>query len=163
MNQVRQAVWSVDANLPLANIHTLDYFLTRSMARTSFTVMMFAIAGGMALVLGAIGLYGVIAYSVSLRTREIGVRIALGAQPRSILTLIGRQAMTIILVRLTAGAVAALAVTCLLTSLLFGVRPADPIAYAIAVLLLSVVALAACYLPGRRAIRLDPLDALRHE
>jgi predicted permease len=163
MDQVRRAVWSVDANLPLASVHTLDDFLARSMARTSFTMLTLALAGGMALVLGAIGLYGIIAYSVSLRTREIGVRVALGAQPGSILMLIGRQAMVIILAGVTLGAAAALALTRFLRSLLFGIRPADPIAYSIAVLLLSVVALAACYLPGRRALRLDPLDALRHE
>jgi predicted permease len=116
MKQVRQAVGSVDANLPLARVHTLNHFYARSMARTSFTLVMLGIAGGMALLLGTVGLYGVIAWSVSRRTREIGVRMALGAQSRTILALIVGRGMAIIFVGLAAGIGGALALTRLLST-----------------------------------------------
>jgi predicted permease len=163
LKQVRAAVRSVDSKAPLARIATLSFFFARSMARTSFTLVMLGIAAGMALLLGTVGLYGVIAYSVSQRTREIGVRMALGAQPRGIVALIVRRGMGIIGVGLVAGLAAALLLTRLLSSMLYGVRPQDPLTYGGVVLLLATVALAACYLPARRATRVEPLIALRYE
>ena len=163
MKQAEQAVWSVNGNLPLGKVYTLDHFLAESMARTSFTLVMLGIAGGMALVLGMVGLYGVIAYTVSQRTREIGVRMALGAEPRKILALVVGRGMGIIGAGLAAGFVSALMLTRLLSSMLFGVRPGDPLTYAVVVLLLGVVALVACYLPARRAMRVEPMVALRCE
>lgn len=163
MRQVRQAVWSVNAKIPLASVRTLSYFYTRSMARTSFTLVMLGIAAGMALLLGTVGLYGVIAYSVSQRTREIGIRMALGAQPRKILALIVGRGMAIIAAGLGVGVLAALLLTQFLSSMLFGVHPQDPLTYAIVVVALASVALAACYLPARRAARVEPMDALRQE
>jgi predicted permease len=163
IKQIRQAVWSVDANLPIARVHTLNYFYARSMARTSFTLAMLAIAGAIALLLGTVGLYGVIAYSVSQRTREIGVRMALGARPRRILALVVGRGMAIILLGLALGMASALLISRLLSFMLFGVRPQDPITYAIIVPLLGVVSLAACYIPARRATRIEPMVALRYQ
>ena len=163
MSQVRQAVWSIDANLPIARVHTMNYYYQLSMARTSFTLVMLGIAGGMALLLGTVGLYGVIAYSVSQRTREIGVRMALGAQPRNILELVIGRGMGIIFIGLIIGVSAALGLTRLLSSMLFGVSAEDPITYLTVMLLLGTVALAACYIPARRATRIQPMTALRCE
>jgi ABC-type antimicrobial peptide transport system permease subunit len=126
MNEVRQAVWSVDSNLPLAEIHTLQYYYDKSMARTSFTLVMLAVAGGMALLLGLVGLYGVIAYSVSQRRREIGIRMALGAKHQELMGMFVRHALGLTGVGVACGLVAALALMRLMSSLLFGVRPSIP-------------------------------------
>ena len=163
MNQIRQAVWSVDANLPLASVYTLNYFYTRSMARTSFTLVMLGIAGAMALLLGTVGLYGVIAYSVSQRTREIGVRVALGAQRKDVLSLVLGEGMWVILIGLAIGLAASLGLTRFLSSLLVGVTATDPLTFAGVAILLAVSALAACYMPARRAMLVDPMLALRYE
>jgi predicted permease len=163
MNQIRQAVWSVDANLPLASVYTLNYFYTRSMARTSFTLVMLGIAGAMALLLGTVGLYGVIAYSVSQRTREIGVRMALGAQRKDVLNLVLGEGMWVILIGLAIGLAASLGLTRFLSSLLVGVTATDPLTFAGVAILLAVSALAACYMPARRAMLVDPMLALRYE
>lgn len=161
--QIQRAVRSVNANLPLARVHTLDYYCARSMARTSFTLVILSIAGGIALLLGLVGLYGVLAYSVSQRTREIGVRMALGARPRRILALVLGRGMVIVSIGLALGVVAALVFTRVLSSQLFGVRSNDPLTYALIVPLLGVVALAACYIPARRATHVEPAVALRYE
>ena len=163
MSQIRQAVWSVDANLPLASVYTLNYFYTKSMARASFTLVMLGIAGAMALLLGAVGLYGVIAYSVSQRTREIGVRIALGAQRRDVMSLVLGEGVSVILIGLAIGLAGSLALTTFLSSLLVGVTATDPLTFAGVAVLLALVALAACYIPARRAMRVDPVVALRYE
>jgi len=163
MNQVRQAVWSVDANSPLASVHTLDYFYAKSMARTSFTVVMLGIAGGMALLLGTVGLYGVIAYSVSQRTREIGIRMALGSQQSDVMRLVLSEGMLVILIGLGIGLAGSLALTRFLSSLLVGVTATDPLTFAGVAVLLTLIALAACYVPARRAMRVDPIVALRYE
>src|SRR5260370_40327948 len=116
MSEVRRAVWSVDSNLPLADVHTVDYFYRTSMARTSFTLVMLAIAGSMALLLGMVGLYGVIAYSVSQRTREIGIRSALRAQQPELTGMVVRPAMQLTGAGVTCGGLARLALTSLLAS-----------------------------------------------
>jgi predicted permease len=163
MIQIRQAVWSVDANLPLASVYTLNYFYTKSMARTSFTLVMLAIAGTMALLLGTVGLYGVIAYSVSQRTHEIGIRMALGAQRRDVMRLVLGEGMLVILMGLAIGLAGSLALTRFLSSLLFGVTATDPLTFSGVAVLLALVAVAACYIPARRAMRVDPMLALRYE
>jgi predicted permease len=163
MNEVRQAVWSVDGNLPLANVRTLDYYYSHSMARTSFTLVMLAIAGGMALLLGTIGLYGVIAYSVSQRTREIGIRIALGAQQSELTGMFVRQGLWLAGGGVICGLIVAIAAMRLMSSLLFHVSPADPITYGAVSLGLIGTAALASYLPSRRAAGVDPVDALRAE
>jgi predicted permease len=163
MKDVREAVWSVDANLPLAAVHTVDYFYTQSMARTSFTLIMLGVAGGMALLLGVIGIYGVVAYSVSQRRREIGIRMALGAQPQAVTGIFVRHGLLLSGIGVACGLGASFAVMRLMSSLLFHVSPVDPFTYvAVCVGLVATAALAS-YLPSRRAAGVDPVEALRAE
>jgi predicted permease len=163
LDEVRQAVWSVNASLPLANVRTMQTVYDKSVARTSFTLVMLGIAGAMAMALGIIGIYGVISYTVSQRQREIGIRLALGAQRGDVLQMILRQGATMTLLGVAVGMVGAFGLTRLMTSLLFGVSPADPLTFGAVAALLITVALVACYLPGRRATRVDPMLALRYE
>ena len=163
LNEVRQTVWSVDPNVPLANAHTLGYFYTRSMARTSFTLVMLGVAGGMALLLGIVGIYGVIAYSVSQRTREIGIRMALGAQRQTLTGMLVRQGLLLTGIGVVCGLVVAFASMRLMSSLLFKVSAVDPITYGAMTLGVVLVAYLACYLPSRRAATVDPVEALRAE
>jgi predicted permease len=163
MKDVRQAVWSVDANLPLSAVHTQDYFYQRSMARTSFTLVMLGIAGIIALLLGVVGLYGVIAYSASQRKREIGIRIALGAQRKTVTTMFVRQGLALAGLGVACGLVLALATTRLLQSLLFHVSPLDPVTHALACVVLCGAAALASYFPSRRTASINPVDALRAE
>jgi len=163
MNEVRRAVWSVDRNLPLADVHTLDYLYRKSMARTSFTLVMLAIAGGMALLLGVVGLYGVIAYSVSQRRREIGIRMALGAQDQELMRMFVCHALGLAGIGVACGLAAAPALTRLMSSLLFGVKSVDPATYAAVSLGLIATAALASYLPARRAAGVNPVESLRAE
>jgi predicted permease len=163
MNEVRRAVWSLDPDLPLYQVHTLDYYYTKSMSRTSFTLVMLALAGGMALLLGIVGLYGVIAYSVSQRTHEIGIRMALGAQKRDVLRLVVTVGLSVTMIGVGAGIGGALALTRFLSSFLYGVKPTDPLTFVAVSLLLIGVALLACWIPARRAAKVDPIVALRYE
>ena len=163
MKEARQAVWSVDANLPLADVRTAEYYYSKSLARTSFTLVMLAIAGGMALLLGTVGLYGVIAYSVSQRTREIGIRIALGAQQRELTGMFIRQGLVLAGVGVAGGLVVAFATMRLMSSLLFHVSPADPVTYGCVCVGLAGTAALASYIPSRRASAVDPVEALRAE
>jgi predicted permease len=163
LKQVRQAVWSVDGNLPLASVYTLNHLYTRSLAAVSFTLVMLGTAGAIALLLGAVGLYGVIAYSVAQRTREVGIRMALGAQRKNVLRLFLREGMSFIVIGLPLGLAGAFALTRLLSSLLFGVRANDPLTFACAAVVLVLVAFAACQIPARRALRIDPMEALKSE
>ena len=163
MNEVRRAVWSVDSDLPLYQVHTLNYYYTKSMARTSFTLVMLALAGGMALFLGIVGLYGAIAHSVSQRTHEIGIRMALGAEKRDVLKLVLKGGMGLTAIGVGVGVAGALALTRFLSSLLYGVTPTDPLTFVVVSLLLTAVALLASYIPARRATKADPIVALRYE
>jgi ABC-type antimicrobial peptide transport system permease subunit len=160
---VRQAVWSVDANLPLSDIRTQDYYYNKSMARTSFTLVMLGIAAGIALLLGVVGLYGVIAYSASQRTREIGIRIALGAQRNTITTMFVRQGLLLAGGGIACGIFLAFAATRLLKSLLFHVDPLDPATYVLACASLCGAAALASYIPSRRTATVNPVEALRAE
>jgi predicted permease len=163
LKEIRQAVWSVDSNIPLAEVHTLGYFYKQSMARTSFTLVMLGVAGGMALLLGIVGIYGVIAYSVSQRTREIGIRMALGAQQQTLTAMFVRHGLWLAGIGIACGLAAAFAVMRLLSSLLFRVSPLDPITYIAVTVGVFVTVYLACYLPSRRAATVDPVDALRAE
>ena len=163
LKEVREAVWSVNPNLPLSSVHTLGAFYTRSMARTSFTLIMLAVAGGMALLLGVVGIYGVIACSVSQRVREIGIRMALGAQQKSVTGMFIRHGLILTGIGAAFGLVAAAIVMRLMSSLLFHVNPVDPITYAAVTLGLVFTAFIASYLPSRRAATVDPVEALRAE
>ena len=163
MKDVRRAVWSVDANLPLTDIHTQDYYFQKSISRTSFTLVMLGIAAGIALLLGIVGLYGVIAYSASQRTREIGIRIALGAQRNTITSMFVRQGLVLAGCGIGCGLLMALGATRLLKSLLFHVSPVDPVTYVLACIALCLAALLASYIPSRRTAGVNPVDALRSE
>ena len=163
LSEMRQAVWSVDPNLPLSYVRTLDELYRRSMARTSFALVMLALAGGMALLLGVVGLYGVIAYSVSQRRREIGIRMALGAQDREVTRMFVRHALALTATGVVCGLAAAPALTRLMSSLLFGVKSVDPVTYAAMSLGLVATAVLAAYLPARRAAAVNPAESLRVE
>jgi predicted permease len=163
MKEIRQAVWSVNPNLPLADVRTLAYFYRNSMARTAFTLAMLGIAGAMALLLGIVGLYGVIAYSVSQRTKEIGIRRTLGAQQQELMGMFVRQGMWLTAVGVACGLGTAFALLRLMSSLLFKVSAVDPAAYGAASIGLIATALLASYLPSRRAAAVDPVEALRAE
>jgi predicted permease len=161
--EIQKAVWSVNSNLPLAAVQTLWSVYQRSMARATFTMVMLALAGAMALLLGVVGVYGVIAYAVSQRTREIGIRMALGADRRELTAMFVGQGLRLALVGAALGLLAAFAASRVLTSLLFGVGAADPVTYSlVAVSLVSAAALAS-YVPARRASAVDPGEALRAE
>jgi predicted permease len=163
LNEVRQAVWSIDPSLPLADVRTVNEIYDQSLARTSFTLVMLAIAGAMALLLGIAGLYGVIAYAVSQRQREIGIRLAIGAHPREIRRLFLRRGLVLVAAGMTLGLAGAWAATRLMTSLLFGVSALDPLTFAAMPLVLATAALLASYLPARRAMAVDPVETLRVE
>ena len=163
MTAVRQAVWSVDPNLPLAQVHTGEYYYRRSLSRTSFTLIMLGVAGAMALLLGVVGIYGVIAYSVSQRRREIGIRMALGAQLPTLTGMFVRQGMLLTGIGVVAGLVVSFGVMRLMSSLLFGVKAMDPFTFMAVSAGLAATALLACYLPSRRAAGVDPVEALRAE
>jgi putative ABC transport system permease protein len=163
LKEVQQAIWSVNGRQPVFLVNTLETLYERSMARTSFTLVMLAIAGGMALLLGIVGIYGVIAYVVSQRTREIGIRIALGAQRAVLLQAFVRQGVLLAAAGIALGLAAAAGLTHLMSSLLFGVDALDPLTYAVVSTLLLVVSVLASYLPARRATAIDPVRALRAE
>ena len=163
MKDVRQAVWSVDPNLPLADVRTEEYYYRNSMARTSFTLVMLGVAGAMALLLGTVGIYGVIAYSVSQRTREIGIRMALGAQREELTGMFVRHGLLLTGIGVVCGLVGAVLSMRFLSALLFGVKPVDLVTYAAVSLGLIATALLASYLPSRRAASVDPTEALRGE
>jgi predicted permease len=163
LKDVRQAVWSVDSNLPLAAVHTEDYYYKQSMARTSFTLIMLGVAGGMALLLGIIGIYGVIAYTVSQRRCEIGIRMALGAQPQAVTAIFVRQGLLLSGIGVVCGIAVALGVMRLMSSLLFRVSPVDPVTYVAVCAGLVATAALASYVPSRQAAAVDPVEALRAE
>jgi putative ABC transport system permease protein len=161
--EVRQAVWSLNPNLPLASVRTLQEIHDKSLARTAFILVMLAIAGGMALLIGMVGIYGVISYGVAQRRREIGTRMAVGAQRSDVMRLILSKGMSLIFVGLAVGLGVSLASTRFLSSMLFGVSARDPFTIAGVCMLLALVALGACYIPARQAVRVDPMVALRYE
>ena len=160
---VRNELAAVDRNIPLVRVRVFEEYLSRALARPRFNAMLLSIFAGTALLLTAIGIYGVMAYSVSQRTNEIGIRIALGAGKNSIFRLVVGQAMTIVAISLAVGLAGAFAATRLLNSLLFGVGASDPVTFAGIVLLVSVVSFIAAWVPARRATRVDPIIALRAE
>jgi predicted permease len=163
MKEVQQMVWAVDSDLPLSEATTLGELYTKSMARTSFTLVMLCVAGSMALLLGIVGIYGVISYAVSQRTREIGIRMALGAQRQALTAMFVRQGLWLTVIGIAFGLAAAFTTMRLMSSLLFNVSPMDPGTYAITTAGVVAIAYFACYLPSRRAAAVDPVQALRAE
>jgi predicted permease len=163
LNELQRAVWSVNPNLPLADVQSLRRIYNKSIARTSFTLVMLSLAGGMALLLGMVGIYGVISYSVSQRTREIGIRMALGAQRGELTRLFLRDGLRLALIGVACGLAAAAILMRLMAKLLFEVKPVDPATYAAMSACLVAAALAASYLPTLRITLIHPVNALRAE
>jgi ABC-type antimicrobial peptide transport system permease subunit len=159
----RDAVRSVDPDLPIAKVAPLTLLVENSMTQSRFSMLLLGAFGVLAVILASVGIYGVISYSVGQRTREIGLRMALGAQRRSVLGLVLGQGARLAGLGIAIGIAAALALTRLMASLLFGIAPRDPLTFFAVPLLLMAVALAACYIPARRAMRVDPMVALRYE
>jgi putative ABC transport system permease protein len=162
-DEIQNALWSVYSDLPLAQSDTLEMFYNRSLARTSFTLLLLAIAGGMALVLGLVGLYGMISYSVSQRTREIGIRLALGAPIAQVTMAFVRSGLILSAIGCACGLAAALVLAPLMKSLLFSVSPSDPLTYAAMSAGLIFAATLASYFSARKATKIDPVEALRAE
>ncbi len=163
LEQARQAVWSIDSDLPIARVRTMEKVYGESMARSSFTLVMLAVAGGMALVLGIVGIYGVISYSVSQRTREMGIRIALGAPQTALQGMVVRHGMLLAAIGVAIGLGSAAALTRILASLLFEISPLDPLTYSAVSGVLLMAAAVASYVPAHRASRVNPVVALRAE
>jgi predicted permease len=163
VNDLSRAVWSINPNLPVSGVQTLQEIYDGSMARTSFTLVMLGIAGGMALLLGVGGLYGVISYSVAQRSREIGIRIALGAQPGAVTRMFVTHGLALAAVGVAIGLAVALSIMRLMSSLLFQVSPIDPLTYVVVSLLLVGATVVASYVPALRATTLEPSNALRAE
>jgi putative ABC transport system permease protein len=159
----RRVISSLDPDQPVSDVRTMRQVLAERVARARFTTLLLGLFAGLATLLAAVGIFGVMNYAVTLRTREIGLRMALGAQPRRVLMLILRQGLLLTLAGIGAGLLGALALTRLMSSLLYGVSVTDPLTFAAIVFLLALVALVACYIPARRATRVDPLIALRYE
>jgi putative ABC transport system permease protein len=159
----QNAVASVDKDVPVANLRSMQDMLARSVLRRKFAMLLLSIFAGLAMLLAAIGLYGVMSYTVSQRTHEIGIRMALGAQKEDVLKLVVGQGMRLAVLGVVVGMVVSMALTRLMSSLLFGVSPRDPLTFTVVAALLAGVALFANYIPARRAAKVDPMVALRYE
>jgi putative ABC transport system permease protein len=163
VEEVKKQIWSVDGQIPVGDVHAMDELIAVSLAQQRFNMLLLGLFAALALILAAVGIYGAMAYSVNQRTHEIGIRTALGAQRRDVLRLVLRDGAKIALFGIASGIAGALALTRLMASLLFEVKPTDPATFAGVAILLALVALAACYIPARRAMRVDPMVALRYE
>jgi putative ABC transport system permease protein len=162
-SDVQNAVWSVNKDVPLSNLRTMQDVIAGSVLRRKFTTLLLAVFAALAMLLAAVGLYGVMSYTVSQRTHEIGIRMALGAQKADVLTLVVREGMSLVTLGVMLGVVASVAATRLMSGLLFGVSATDPAVFGVVAGLLGSVALAANYVPARRAAKVDPMVALRYE
>ena len=160
---VKQGIWRVDARIPVTKLRTMKEVMGASYQEQRFNMLLLGIFAAVALALAAVGIYGVMSYAVAQRTHEIGIRMALGAQSHDVLKMVVRQGMTLALTGVGIGLLAALPLTRLMKTLLFGVNATDPATYVVIALLLIAVALLACFLPARRATKVDPMVALRYE
>jgi len=163
VRSAQSEIWSFDPKLAIADIKTMDAIVDENLARPRFSMFLLGMFAVTALVLAAIGIYGVIAYSVAQRTREIGIRMALGANRADVLRMVGRRGAILAGAGMVCGIAGALAMTRLMKSLLFGVTPTDTSTFAVVCGILILVTTAACYLPARRATTVEPLEALRYE
>ena len=163
VEEVKRQIWSVDSQIPVSDVHAMDELIAVSLAQQRFNMLLLGLFAVLALILAAVGIYGAMAYAVNQRTHEIGIRTALGAQRCDVLRLVMKDGTKIALFGIASGIAGALALTRLMASLLFEVKPTDPATFADVAILLALVALAACYIPARRAIRMDPMVALRYE
>ncbi|MGH9847862.1 MAG: FtsX-like permease family protein, partial [Blastocatellia bacterium] len=163
VSAVRSEVLALDRNLPVYDIRTMDQVLSDSVSRTRLSMWLMGAFAVMGLFLAASGIFGVVSYTVTQRTHEIGIRRALGAQARDVLRLVVGQGMRLALIGVALGLAASFGLTRLMSKLLYGVGATDPLTFSAIALLLSLVALVACWIPARRATKVDPLTALRHE
>ena len=163
VNAITGIVRQMDPDLVVANVRTMEEVVSDSVAERRLTMMLLAVFAGAALLLAAVGIYGVIAYSVTQRTQEIGIRMALGAQRGDVLRMIVGQAMALTAAGIVSGAFGAILLTRVMTGLLFNVKPGDPLTFFAVAVVLALVAASASYIPGRRATRVDPVIALRAE
>lgn len=163
ISSIRNEVWAIDSDLPVTQMKTMDQLMSESVATPRIYTMLLGLFGTVAMLLATIGIYGVMSYTVSQRTREIGIRIALGARQFDVLAMVVKQGMKLALIGVVIGSIASLALSHVMASLLFGVSATDPLTFLAIAALLSAVALAACYIPAHRATKVDPLTALRSE
>ena len=157
----RRELSAMDRDLPVSDVRTMSQVMSNTVGRARFNTLLLGLFAGLATLLAAVGIFGVMNYSVTLRTNEIGIRMALGAQPGRVLIMVLRQGLVLTFTGICIGVVGALAISSVMTGLLYGVEPSDPATFITIVLLLSIVSLIACYLPARRATRIDPQIALR--
>ena len=160
---VRREIAAIDPDQPVSDMRTMTQVMADTVARARFNTLLLGIFAGLATLLAAVGIFGVMSYSVQLRTREIGLRMALGAQPGRVLMLVLRQGLVLTLVGIGVGLAGALALSRVMSGLLYGVGTNDPTTFAAIVVVLAVVSLVACYIPARLATRVDPLIALKYE
>ena len=160
---IRREVTSLDPNLPIYDVRTMDQWIADSLAAPRFNLVLLGTFAGLALILASVGIYGVVAYSVTQRTRELGLRIAIGAQQRDVVAMVLRESLVVVAVGMAVGVAAALLATRALSGLLFGISPLDPVTWTAVTCLLFGVAFLASYVPARRATRVDPMIALRAE
>jgi putative ABC transport system permease protein len=160
---IQRAIWEVDKDLPVSGAETVEHHLSVLMAEPRLYTLLLGVFAGVALILASVGIYGVMSYAVSERRHEIGIRMALGAERRDVLALVVKQGLMLALIGVAIGLGAAFALTRVLSSLLFGVTASDPMTFAGISLLLTLVALGACFIPAVRATKVDPMIALRYE
>ncbi|HSY58515.1 MAG TPA: FtsX-like permease family protein, partial [Terriglobales bacterium] len=163
VSAVRSNVHAIDPAIPLSHVRTMDSVLSAAQSRPRFLTLLLTLFSGVALIIATVGIYGVISYSVARRSKEFGLRMALGAQQHDVLGLVMKQGVALTLIGVGLGIAAAFGLTRLMTSLLFGVRPTDAITFVTVSALLGAIALCASFIPARRATRVDPMTALRYE
>jgi predicted permease len=163
VEEVKKQIWSVDGQIPVSDVYAMEELIAVSLAQQRFNMLLLGLFAALALILAGVGIYGAMAYAVNQRTHEIGIRTEIGAQRRDVLRLVMKDGTKIALFGIASGIAGALALTRLMASLLFEVKPTDPATFADVAILLALVALAACYIPARRAMRVDPMVALRYE
>jgi ABC-type lipoprotein release transport system permease subunit len=161
--ELANVVASLDASVPISHFRTMEEVVARSVSKPRSTMWLFSIFAGLALLLGVVGIYGVVSYSVTQRTREIGIRMAIGAGRADVVKMVLAQGSILILMGLVIGILGALALSRLMSGLLYGIRPTDPVTYVVVAAVVAMAAIVACYLPSLHAIRVNPTSALRYE
>jgi putative ABC transport system permease protein len=160
---VKQAIANIDPDEPMSNVRSMEEIMGASLGDWRFYMQLLGIFASVAILLAAVGIYGVMSYSVNERTHEIGIRMALGAQPSDVLKLVAKMGLQLTCIGVVVGAALALGLARLISTFLYGVKPSDPITYVAVALALAAVAFLACYIPARRATKVDPMVALRYE